>query len=183
MRWVQPKWWPPVLASYLGAGIVVSLARLEVIVRGPVKPVLANVIALNLALPALALVVGAVYPRFWTALAGGVLLPLGFVGGTMLWQDPAVWRWTSALLVRSSSPLHVGAAIGCAAVGAAAVGVTRPWRRVGAPPEPWRCAGCGYALRGLRRPTCPECGAAFDPAAALSSRRRTDSRRPGSPVR
>ena len=90
MRWVEPKWWPQVLASYLGAGLAVSLARLEVMVLGPGKPVLANVIALNLALPAAAVGLGVLYPRFWTALVGGVLLPTGFVLGTMLWQDPAV---------------------------------------------------------------------------------------------
>ena len=25
------------------------------------------------------------------------------------------------------------------------------------------CAGCGYSLRGLPKPVCPECGRAFDP--------------------
>lgn len=28
------------------------------------------------------------------------------------------------------------------------------------------CATCGYSLRGLNRPRCPECGTAFDPRAA-----------------
>src|SRR5947209_10731114 len=33
-------------------------------------------------------------------------------------------------------------------------------------PEGARCAGCGYALRGLTTPTCPECGRGFDPGDA-----------------
>lgn len=30
--------------------------------------------------------------------------------------------------------------------------------------SPARCRACGYALRGLTEPRCPECGRAFDPA-------------------
>ena len=30
-------------------------------------------------------------------------------------------------------------------------------------PEQARCLGCGYSLRGLERPVCPECGREFDP--------------------
>ena len=30
-------------------------------------------------------------------------------------------------------------------------------------PEAARCKTCGYALRGLGDPRCPECGGAFDP--------------------
>ncbi len=30
-------------------------------------------------------------------------------------------------------------------------------------PEQARCLGCGYFLRGLERPVCPECGREFDP--------------------
>lgn len=30
-------------------------------------------------------------------------------------------------------------------------------------PEEARCLGCGYLLRGLERPLCPECGREFDP--------------------
>ena len=29
---------------------------------------------------------------------------------------------------------------------------------------PGYCKGCGYCLRGLPEPRCPECGRAFDPA-------------------
>src|SRR5688572_14959917 len=30
-------------------------------------------------------------------------------------------------------------------------------------PAGCRCMGCGYALRGLADPRCPECGREFDP--------------------
>jgi predicted RNA-binding Zn-ribbon protein involved in translation (DUF1610 family) len=30
-------------------------------------------------------------------------------------------------------------------------------------PEQARCLGCGYSLRGLETPVCPECGREFDP--------------------
>ena len=33
-------------------------------------------------------------------------------------------------------------------------------------PSTARCLGCGYFLRGLPTPVCPECGRAFDPADA-----------------
>ncbi|MGE0480990.1 MAG: hypothetical protein AB7Q17_11015 [Phycisphaerae bacterium] len=43
-------------------------------------------------------------------------------------------------------------------------------------PEHARCRGCGYLLRGLAAPICPECGRKFDPADAttyqLRGRRR-----------
>jgi len=31
-------------------------------------------------------------------------------------------------------------------------------------PDSAVCRECGYRLRGLDRPRCPECGGAFDPA-------------------
>ncbi len=37
-------------------------------------------------------------------------------------------------------------------------------RRVPRYTNPWRCAGCGYLLYGLREPRCPECGTPFDAA-------------------
>lgn len=33
-----------------------------------------------------------------------------------------------------------------------------------ATPDLSRCQKCGYLLKGLEQPRCPECGAAFDPA-------------------
>ncbi len=44
------------------------------------------------------------------------------------------------------------------------------WRAFRRPPTrhvPGVCDGCGYALRGLPAPRCPECGLAFDPAEAV----------------
>lgn len=37
-------------------------------------------------------------------------------------------------------------------------------------PSDARCIGCGYPLRGLLAPVCPECGLAFDPADPSSYR-------------
>lgn len=38
------------------------------------------------------------------------------------------------------------------------------WR--GHEPPPGRCLGCGYDLRGLPQPRCPECGTAFSMSGA-----------------
>ncbi|MBN1341731.1 MAG: hypothetical protein JXQ73_03575 [Phycisphaerae bacterium] len=35
--------------------------------------------------------------------------------------------------------------------------------------RPGRCPGCGYSLRGLSRPRCPECGRAFTFKEVLST--------------
>jgi hypothetical protein len=35
---------------------------------------------------------------------------------------------------------------------------------IGVMPEHARCLGCGYMLRDLPEPVCPECGRSFDPA-------------------
>lgn len=36
------------------------------------------------------------------------------------------------------------------------------------------CLRCGYSLRGLETPRCPECGSAFDPADRRTYARRAD---------
>jgi len=43
-------------------------------------------------------------------------------------------------------------------------------------PESAKCWKCGYALRGLAEPRCPECGTAFDAHAVLASTRRPGPR-------
>ena len=52
-------------------------------------------------------------------------------------------------------------------------GPLRRWRR----PRKGLCRNCGYNLRGLTEPRCPECATAFDPKllAARSSLDATDS--------
>ena len=46
-----------------------------------------------------------------------------------------------------------------------------------------RCLGCGYALRGLAEPRCPECGRTFDPNDPMTMRVPGVSRRkPPKPV-
>ncbi len=48
-------------------------------------------------------------------------------------------------------------------------------------PRDARCLGCGYSLRGLAEPRCPECGRPFDPADPTSVRlpaRRRPRREP-----
>jgi hypothetical protein len=46
----------------------------------------------------------------------------------------------------------------------AAVLYRRALSALGIERSPWFCKGCGYLLRGLAEPRCPECGTAFDPA-------------------
>ena len=43
------------------------------------------------------------------------------------------------------------------------------WSRIA---EDWDCPRCGYILRGLERPLCPECGLQFEWAIVLDRRRR-----------
>lgn len=46
---------------------------------------------------------------------------------------------------------------------AAAAAASAGAETAGAPEVIRRCAGCGYDLRGLEQPRCPECGLEFDP--------------------
>jgi hypothetical protein len=49
-------------------------------------------------------------------------------------------------------------ALWAAAMAACGWGAWRKGRAAFARPPAWRCAGCGYDLRGLRVAACPECG-------------------------
>jgi len=44
-------------------------------------------------------------------------------------------------------------------------------------PSVARCLGCGYELRGLPEPVCPECGRVFDPTDPTTFDTRTDAQR------
>jgi hypothetical protein len=44
-------------------------------------------------------------------------------------------------------------------------------------PDNARCLGCGYELRGLPEPVCPECGRAFDPGDPKTFDARTAAQR------
>ena len=66
-------------------------------------------------------------------------------------------------LARDAGQILSIACLGYALLAGGTVWLVRRWRCVGLPP-PDRCYQCGYMLRGLPEPRCPECGEPFDPA-------------------
>jgi hypothetical protein len=63
------------------------------------------------------------------------------------------------MIAAAVSTLLLQCAVLCATVSVAVWAHNRYWPVY----EPGHCANCGYNLRGLPLPRCPECGQEFDP--------------------
>ncbi|MFO0874510.1 MAG: hypothetical protein U0575_11145 [Phycisphaerales bacterium] len=164
MRYVSPAHEPVALASFLGAGLLVGLAPLqEIAARVAGRAGLGNFVAVNALLPLATAFIGVVFPRTRTAIVGGVLVVAGFLLARLVRHDARPWNWNLALLANVASPVLLGAAAGCAFIGALSALATRPFRVVGTAPHDPSCAGCGHALaespRAATPDRCPECGA------------------------
>ena len=95
---------------------------------------------------------------FGTIYAG--LSPEGWTPGSFYFHSGS-WTWASAYRTH-----HVGFHIlvpGSVAALFFVLGVRR-WRRHERRLRMGECIGCGYNLRGLTEPRCPECSTEFDPS-------------------
>ncbi|MCE9619532.1 MAG: hypothetical protein K8R92_06455 [Planctomycetes bacterium] len=126
------------------------------------KPGIGNAIAVNLMLPAAAVVMAACFPKLRTAAASGILVVLGFTLARMMHFDLRPWAWNMEFVKSHTSPILVGAAIGCSVLAVIAALIAGNFRRVGAPPHSPSCAACRHALAAhAEAPVpshCPECG-------------------------
>ncbi len=168
---VSPARWPFFLTLYAAGGIATAIGP------GPAswlqslgahyfnKPGLGIFAAINLLMPVWAAMLAVLYPRYRTAVAGGILLMAAFVLTRLLCLSPRFWTWNPGFILNYTSPIEVVAMLGYIAIGAFFVAITKPWRRVAQPDEHLRCEQCGYLLPGSPGPACPECNAPFDPEA------------------
>lgn len=126
-------------------------------------------------------------PLWWT---GGVSALVLAVAGARIqtWAKLAVfgtshWLAVSVVLatdagVRFTAFWHPGVAIvvGCMYGGAMVIVCSLTWsvaRLLRGWPVPFgkgQCSNCGYDLRGLIEPRCPECGTKFDPVTCKLAR-------------
>jgi hypothetical protein len=158
MRYVDPRHWPLALGAYVAGGVAFGFPWLEdLAVRAGLRGGMGTMVAINLGLPFITIIVAACYPRLRTALAGGLLVGGGFVLTRLLWQDWQPWTWSLDWIKARTSPFHVAATVGCTIIGVITVVIVNSFRVVGYD-RAVRCAHCGYAIGGLARGICPECG-------------------------
>lgn len=74
-------------------------------------------------------------------------------------------EWTDAYPPPPSSlpGTMLGIAVWVVAIGLGVFDLVLALRRARRRQEELRCGNCGYLLKGLRDPRCPECGTPFDP--------------------
>ncbi|MGD8452749.1 MAG: hypothetical protein PVJ57_13095 [Phycisphaerae bacterium] len=150
MRYVSPHWWPAALAAYALAGLALGAAH----AGWPIHTGIGESVVWNLyvLLPAASVTISLRYPRGWTTV-------VGTLGASMAWS----WAYAhfcppgpfvAMFLVFLVPAGWVLQCIFCVL----AMLIMEDSRKVGRPPEPHRCRGCGYLLIGLTEPRCPECG-------------------------
>jgi hypothetical protein len=130
--------------------------------------------AVNIAMPVWIVAISAAYPKPWTALVGTFLATLAFVTtGSYLAPLLSGGPWWAP--IRGMGPVLVAACLAYHVLAVMAVGAVWPRRRVGRPPDPMCCTVCGYSLKGLPEPRCPECFTSFDQRRVLQAAATADS--------
>lgn len=150
MQYVHPSRWPLPLLLAAGVGFAAGVF--------PPGLGLVTAVLVNLVLPFLALMLGALHPRIRVGLLAGLLLGLSFWLGAMVRREYHVWLWTPASLISATHPVLLAAIPGYALLAGFSAGLTKLGRRVGLPDAHLRCTRCGYLQTGLPQPKCPECG-------------------------
>lgn len=160
MTYVRPRSLILILALYVVGGLTVGFALPALkdfaaarFGRGGI----AVAFVINVALPLLVVTLAAWYPRFSSALAGTFLSTLAFLAATGFVPPPLSSHWFRAL-IGYLGPILTVACVAYHLLAALTVVVLLPLRRVGNPPDPAACPGCGYLLIGINGGYCPECG-------------------------
>jgi len=84
----------------------------------------------------------------------------------------ATWIWHSVDITREGEGAFIVFLVPCCLILPAAIivtlagGVLALRQEFSKGPVPGSCTKCGYDLRGLPEPRCPECGTPFDPTSA-----------------
>lgn len=174
IKYVPPRFQWPMVTTYALVGLVIGL--LDSLLRFATvnlfgSPSAAVWVELALILPISLALLAAYYPHVGVSVGGTIILWHVFLvtacaGGAKFYWDVR-WLFGWALY----APLAAGVAA-----------LTRRTRRVGQPP-PDECHNCGYSLKGLTEPRCPECGAPFDRSRLDSSVDRMSLTSPRSALR
>ena len=163
MTYVRPRPWWLILLIYSAGGLLLALsvpALKSLAVSRYGKAGIAIFFLVNIALPIWVATLSLLYPSFRTALGGAFLMTVTFLAATGQIPLPTSTNWLF-VIVRRIGPIMFAACICYHLVALASVGAMRAVRRVGHPPDPNRCAKCGYQLAGLNEDRCPECFTPF----------------------
>lgn len=168
MKLIQPDRWRWIVASYAIGGLALGLG--DPLFRGIAGRALGNVTAgtwcnIVIAMTLLNVFLAAVHPRFRVVLAGALASAVAFVVGIAIAHGAIGKQWPLWTLLKEALLVMGIAAAIYTLLGVATTRAVSRWRRVGLR-EPGRCERCGYLLRGLPEPRCPECGEPFDPLSA-----------------
>ncbi len=153
------------LLATAATGAIIGFAPLQQIAASMVgRAGIGNLVAVNLLLPLASIAGAVVFPRYRTAIGGGLLVVVGFTVARLLLAQPRFWSWSVPFVAAQVSPILVAAAFGCMVFGAVAAALTQTVRRAGSPPPLYAtCVHCGYELLGPHgqqqaSARCPECG-------------------------
>lgn len=168
MKTIQPDRWRWIVASYAIGGLALGLG--DPLFRGLAGRVMGNVTAgtwcnVAIAMSLLNVLLAFAHPRFRVVLAGAIASAVTFVVGIAIVHGAIGRQWSLSTLLKDALLVMGIAAAIYALIGVATMRFVSHWRRVGVA-EPGRCERCGYLLRGLLEPRCPECGEPFDPLRA-----------------
>lgn len=165
MRYVRPRpSWIIVLSYFVGGAMIGgTLLMLKSYASGAFgRAGLAVAFVVNIGMPLLVVALAAAYPRLLVALVGTATATFAFLiigGGGPL--NPLQWP-AATVSALAGSPILTVACVMYHILALIAVIAVSSFRRVGIPPDPLRCPGCGYSLVGLIEPRCPECFRAVD---------------------
>ena len=168
MKIIQPDRWRWSVASYAFGGLALGLG--DPLFRGLAGRVTGNTTAgtwcnVAIAMSLLNVLLAAAHPRFRVVLAGAVVSAVTFVVGIAIAHVAIGRQWSLWWLLQDALQVMGFATVIYTLLGVATMRFVSRWRRVGGA-EPGRCEHCGYLLRGLPEPRCPECGEPFDPLSA-----------------
>lgn len=115
------------LALYVLAGLGVGVGPFQAMAaQWTGRAGLGTFMVINALLPVVAVVFGLLHGRPWVSGAGGPLLAVGFVVGSMLRAQPNPGLWTGRLILQASHPILIAAAVGYAVLGIGAA-AARMW--------------------------------------------------------
>jgi hypothetical protein len=116
------------LLTYPLAGLVLGLvdpAFHQAVGQLGIKPGLATAATVNVLLPLVALALGAVYPRVWSACLGALAMTLGLLVGLAVCYNPPLVAPKPWGLLLAVPPVLVAACVGYAVLGTVAAVVSR----------------------------------------------------------
>jgi hypothetical protein len=159
---IDRGWWPAALAAYAAVGSIAGSGVLHAMAASAgARPGVGTFAAINLVMPAAAVIIAIAYPALWSAAAGALLMMAAFVATRLMIGNPNPVSWTWGYVGAMTHPIEVVATAGYAVLGVVAALAVRPLRAFRLTDGVARCPACEYELAGAVGPACPECGSAL----------------------